>query len=122
MNPTIERLERLEGRFERLLFLVKRLQSQVSALQNQSQLQQSNQQPSGGVGGIVYSIAAQAITGGGSATGVTVSTHSAGALLAISGTYTVYNQMGAATSATAGRIIVGPNADSSFDCISQGCS
>ncbi len=123
MNGQINRLEQLEARFERLRIQFLQVQGQLAIA-----LQQIAQMQSGGVGGFpgntttVYSIPAVVISASSSLPGQTVSALQGGTLVALPGTYTVYNQMTAATVATTGKnIMVGANGDGSFSVITQSC-
>ncbi len=120
MNTTIERADKLEARFERLLVDFGNLQQQVSALINQIQgLQGGNQQPLGGGGGI-FIMAGQVIAAGASATGVTVDWVIGGTGIVASTTATVWNMMQSAT-VSGKTIVLGANPDGSFTVISQSC-
>lgn len=121
MNITVERQERLEGRFERLLLKVHKLEAQVAALNSQIQLLQGQQSGGGGGGGAgVFSIPGVVIAAGGNVTGQTVSVLSSGSLSTVTTTGTVYNQMAVPT--VVGKLIIcGQNPDGSFTAITQSC-
>ncbi len=134
MNTTIERADKLEARFERLLVDFGNLQQQVAGLINQLQgLQGGNQSPPATSGGLTYAIAPTVIAAaaagpatsgalGGPATSQTVYAVSGGVWSPLAGTYSVYNGMNAATVATANKtIVVGANSDGTFTVITQSC-
>ncbi len=123
MNGQLNRLEQLEARFERLRIQFLQAQAQLAmAIQQIAQLQSGYGVPLCGSQATVWSIAPVVIAAGGSATGQTVYALQGGSSVALGGTYTVYNQMAAATVSTAGKtIMVGANGDGSFSVITQSC-
>ena len=124
MNATMERLEKLEGRFERLVLMVQQLVKQAAALNSQVVLTQGQAGGGGGSGGggYGYSLDPVVIAAGGNVTTQTVYALQGGTSVALPGTYTVYNQMAQPTVATAGKtIMVGANGDGTFSVITQSC-
>ena len=123
MIATDHNLRILEDRFERLSFQFTALMAQVQALATQLAGLQSNAGGGNSVGSsTVWSVPAQVIGTGSSVSGQTVSTLIAGSLTTVTTTGVVWNHSGAATSATAGEIYVGLNADSTYRVIAQACS
>ncbi len=124
MNTTLERLERLEGRYERFLLAFQQAQQQINALLNQSQALQAQQ--GGGTGPSsscsFYYIAPTAISAGSSATNQTVYALQGGSVVIVTTTATVYHVAGGATRATAGKIFVEPCGDGTWGVIDQACS
>jgi hypothetical protein len=113
-------LETLEYRFEQMRLAFQQLTLSVAGLQSALANQQQGGFPSGGGGGVIYSMVGVVITAGGSVTGATVNALVGGSATALPGIYTVYNQMQAATVATK-TIMLGQNPDGTFSAISQSC-
>ncbi|MGZ3299316.1 MAG: hypothetical protein ACXWPK_00195 [Isosphaeraceae bacterium] len=119
MNVTVARLRELEARFERLIVDHQALKTQVAALNNQLQAQQS--QDGKGKGGVtVYSMVGVVIAAGGSITGATVNALVGGSTQMVTNSAKVYNQMQAATVVT-NTIMLGANPDGTYSAISQSC-
>ncbi len=117
---TAPRNQSIELSFERLLLLIQDIQAAIARLQQPSASSGGNQ--GGGGGGTVWSVAAQVIAVGGSVSGQTVSTLISGSPATVTTTGVVYNSSGTATSATAGEIYCGLNADGTYRVIAQACS
>ena len=106
----------IELSFERLLLLIADMQAAIARLQQPSASGPGNQ----GGGGLVYSMIGQIISAGGNYPGATVNALVGGSSVALPGTYTVYNQMQAATVITK-TIMLGANPDGTFSVITQSC-
>ena len=123
MSATAHYLAALEDRFEREVLARSALAAQVQSLATQLAALQSasggggNQ---GGGGGVIYSMVGVVIAANSNVTGVTVNAFVGGSTVALPGTYTVYNQMQAATVVTK-TIMLGKNPDGTFSAISQSC-
>ncbi|MGO8949906.1 MAG: hypothetical protein ACLQUY_20070 [Ktedonobacterales bacterium] len=115
-------VRRLEERFERLLLILGDLQAAIGRVQQPS-YNGAGGQPGGG-GGLVYSMVGVVINPAGTppnyVTGATVNAYVGGTTVALPGTYTVYNQMQAATVITK-TIMLGQNPDGTFSVITQSC-
>ena len=118
MNYDTGRLKALEDSVERIKLFLGDLQAAIGRLQQPAVNAAGGQQ--GGGGGVIYSMVGQVITAGSSASGVTVNALVGGSTSALPGTYTVYNQMQAATVVTK-TIMLGQNPDGTFSAISQSC-
>ena len=123
MTSLEQRIRNLEIQLTGQVAAIQSLQAQTAALaQNSRTTQQSPFGGGSGTGGSIYSIAPVVITGGGNVTGQTVYALVSGTSTALGGTWTVYNQMAAATVATAGKtILVVPNGDGTFTAVAQSC-
>ena len=123
MNGQLNRLEQLESRFERLRIQFLQVQGQLAAaLQEIAQLQGIPFGSLPGNSATVWTIAPVVISAGSSAASQIVYSLQGGSSVALPGTYTVYNQMAAATVATSGKtIMVGANGDGTFSVITQSC-
>jgi hypothetical protein len=121
MNHDNTALRELEQRYERLLLLIGDLQAAIGRLQQLANDAAGSQK--GGGGGTVFYIQPIVIAAGGNYTGLTIYTLAAGTLTAtVTTNATVYNRMAAATVATSGKyIVVGPNPDATWSCITQSC-
>src|SRR5208337_334442 len=91
-------IRRLEERFERLLLILGDMQAAIGRFQQPAYNAAGGQQ--GGGGGVIYSMVGVVIAASGSVTGATVNALVGGSTSALPGTYTVYNQMQAATVVT----------------------
>jgi len=123
MNGTLNRLEQLDARFERLRLDLQDTQRKLTQALQQIRETGARFTPSGGVGSAtVFQIPAAdaiVITGGGSAT-ANVYVLQGGTVTLFASSATIYNGMQSAT-VTAKTIILGSNGDGSFTCITQSC-
>lgn len=119
MNHDNTALRELEQRYERLLLLIGDMQAAIGRLQQVANDAAGSQQK-GGSSGLIYSMVGVVIAAGGNVTGATVNVLVGGAATALPGTYTIYNQMQAATVVTK-TIMLGANPDGTFSAISQSC-
>jgi len=124
MNYQAGQFRTLEARFERLLLDFQALQAQVANLATQiAGLQQGGGgggQSGGGGQVFIVSAPTAGIAAGGSLGSQTIYIVSAGALVQISTTATVYNEMAAATVA-AKPLVCGLNNDGTYTAITQSC-
>jgi hypothetical protein len=123
MNGTLNRLDQLEARFERLRLEFQDTQRKLTqALQQIRDSQAKYTPPAGDGAACIFSISPIVIPPGSSVTGQTVYALQGGSQVAINSNATIYNQMAAATVATSGKtILVSPNGDGSFTAVTQSC-
>jgi len=120
MNYDNTALRELESRYERLLLLISDMQAAIGRLQQPAVNPAGNQPGGSGSSGLIFSMVGVVIAAGGNVTGATVNALVGGSATALPGTYTVYNQMQAATVVTK-TIMLGANPDGTFSAISQSC-
>ncbi len=123
MNATVNRLEQLEARFERLRLDLQDTQRKLKQALQQIREMGAKYTPSGGSGSAtIFSIEPIVIAAGGNVTGQMVYALQGGSSVAVNTSATVYNQMAAATVSTSGKtILVSPNGDGTFTAVTQSC-
>ncbi len=123
MNGQLNRLQDLEGRFERLRLAEQDLANRVARAEQQ--IRDTQNAIGGGSSSQTYFLCIQpvVISSGGNVTGVTIYWNLGGTVTATGTTSaTVYNIMPSATVATSGHyIVVQPNPDGTYTAVTQGC-
>lgn len=121
MNETrILEIERRLNLLQRLLDAVQ--QNLTAAIQELKRAWMNNSGGGSSTGTTIYFMAAQVITAGGNATGVTVQYLVGGTPTTITTSGVVYNQGASATVSTAGKtIFLGANGDGTYIVVSQSC-